>query len=116
MKKVVKKQMGGEPSGRQRRLTNRADKAFTKASTAQKELNRTYLKETDLGPVDTKNPQGPRMRSISEEKVYSQPGYGKDAQKLARSVEKNMSKVNRLTNKASQPSSKKQGGSVKKKK
>lgn len=115
-KKLVKKQDGGEPSRRQQRLTNRADKAFTKASTAQKELNRTYFKETDLGPVDAKNPFGPRMRSVSEEKVYNQPGYGKDAQKLARSIERNVNKVNRLTNKASQLSSRKQGGSVKKKK
>ncbi len=115
-KKLVKKATGGEPSRRQQRLTNRADKAFTKASTAQKELNRTYWKETELGPADPKDPNGLRMRRVSEEKVYEQPGYGKDAQKLARSIERNMNKVNRLTNKASQLSSRKQGGSVKKKK
>jgi hypothetical protein len=101
-KKLTKKQNGGEstPSNRQKRLSNRADKAFNKAGAAQKELNKTFVTRVDLGPVDPEKPWGTRLAYDKQEKVYDLPGYGKKRGQLEKTVGKNMDKVNRLSQKA----------------
>lgn len=101
-KKLIKKQDGGAttPSNRQKRISNRADKAFTRASATQKELNKTYVRRQDLGPADPKKPWGLRMATDIEEKVYDQPGYGRKKGQLEKNLKKDINKVNRLSQKA----------------
>jgi hypothetical protein len=102
-KKLTKKQDGGTstPSNRQKRMSNRADKAFAKASAAKNELGKQkdvygYIPPVMKDGVEILKGYG----TVGTVKVYDQPGYGKKRGQLEKTVGKNMDKVNRLSKKA----------------
>jgi len=113
MKKKLSKYSSGGPTPKQTRLTNRADKAFDKASAAKNKLS-TQKDEYGYVPGFTKDGvRYPGMGTVTKVNVYDQPGMESKKAKLEKKVAKNTSKAQRLSEKAA---SLKKGGSVKKKK
>jgi hypothetical protein len=113
MKKNIKKYSTGGPTGKQERLTNRADKAFNKASAAKNKLS-TQKDEYGYIPGFTKDGvRYPGMGTVTRVNVYDQPGMEGKKAKLEKKIDRNINKVDKLSQKAA---SLKKGGVVKKKK
>lgn len=111
MAKNIKKYSTGGPSKKQERLANRADKAFNKAGAAKEKLS-TQKDEYGYIPGFTKDGvRYPGMGYVKTVNVYDQPGMEKKKARLEKKIDRNINKVNKISQKAS---SLKKGGSVKK--